>query len=336
MVDEKSRILIVDDEPIVCDLLNDDLTHRGYLCTTSWSGRDALTKMESQDFDIALLDIRLPDLSGMQVLSRIAAEHPDIKTIMISALTNPDEMVRALRLGASDYCTKPFALDEVDSRIRTVLETRKNPLKGQNCETPPYFGIKERDNSPAKDRFTEIAATVFAFEAKDEYFFGHSQRVADIAALIAQELELPLNQIKKIRQAGIVHDIGMMIVAKSTLGGETKVTARRYQQIKYHCEVGELILAHAVDDPAILKIVRHHHEQYDGNGYPDGLSGDLIPLGARILAVADTYDAMKSERHYRSVMSVKTARAEIERCKDTQFDPAVADAFLRIRITPYR
>jgi len=173
-----------------------------------------------------------------------------------------------------------------------------------------------------------IAAFSYALEVKDKDTSDHSKRVAEIAAAIAQGLGLPQDDIEKVRLAGLVHDIGMIGVRESVLNKQERLTEAEYRHIMYHCEVGERILAPVVKDKSILKMVKYHHERYDGGGYPDGLHDEQIPLGARILTVAEAYDAMTSKHLYREAMSPGAARADIAFCTGTQFDPKVADVFL--------
>ena len=161
---------------------------------------------------------------------------------------------------------------------------------------------------------------------------AHSKRVAEIAATIAQELDLPQDDIEKVRLAGLVHDIGMIEVGKSVLRKKESLTEAEYRHITYHSEMGEHILASMVKDESILKMIKHHHERYDGGGYPDGLHDEQIPLGARILALAEAYDTMISRHPYRKAMSPEAARAEIVFCTGTQFDPKVANVFLNQKL----
>lgn len=161
---------------------------------------------------------------------------------------------------------------------------------------------------------------------------AHSKRVAEIAAAIAQELDLPQDDIEKVRLAGLVHDIGMIEVRGSVLKKQEALTEAEYRHITYHSEMGEHILASMVKDESILKMVKHHHERYDGGGYPDGLHDGQIPLGARILALAEAYDAMISRHPYREAMSPEAARAEIVFCTGTQFDPKITNVFLNQKL----
>jgi len=175
-----------------------------------------------------------------------------------------------------------------------------------------------------------IIALACSLEAKNKYTSGHSRRVAEISVAVARELDMPRDTIEKIRLGGWVHDVGKIGVRESILNKKGRLTEPEYRHVTFHPEVGERILAPVLEDEEILKIVRHHHERYDGGGYPDGLSGEQTSLGARILQVADAFDAMTSERPYRKAMNTEAACAEIDRCKGTQFDPEVAGAFLRI------
>jgi len=223
-----------------------------------------------------------------------------------------------------------------------------------------YKKAEEKIRKQAKkiraSSLNSITSLVYALEAKDKYTSGHSQRVTEMATAIARELGMPQDEVEKIRLAGLVHDIGKIGVRESVLNKADKLTDEDYRHVKSHCELGERILKPIVEDEEILKMVRHHHERYDGNGYPDGLSAQQIPKGARILAVADAYtdmsgertgeeklsrgarilavadayDAMTSDRPYREAMTSEDACTELETCKGKQFDPAVVDAFLRV------
>ncbi len=330
----KPQILIVDDEHAVCDLLSAELTEQGYQCSTALDAIEALKETRKHDFDVTLLDIKLPAMSGLELLSRIRSESPNTSVIMITSVCNGDSMVKAFRLGALHYLMKPFDLDEVSVTVRMVLETTGNSVVREGCQRPVHPGRKPTRTRSTKAYFEKLIAKASALEEHDKYNGGHSQRVAAISVSIAQQLALPQHDIENIEIAALVHDIGMIGVSESIPAKPVHLDWRQFQRLAYHCEAGERILAHHVKDYEILTIVRHHHERYDGGGYPDGLHGDDIPPGARILALAEAYGAMTSRRPYRTVMGAKAARAEIERCKGSQFDPEVADAFLAMKRAP--
>jgi putative two-component system response regulator len=327
-VNTKPQILIVDDEHAVCDLLSEELTDRGYQCSTALDAVEALKKMQKQDFDVALLDIKMPGMSGLELLRRVRSECPNTSVIMITCVCNADTMVKAFKLGALHYVMKPLDLDDVAATVRLLLEIKGDSPERKDYQRLVHTGRREATACSKKVYFERLITKAGALEENDEYHSGHSQRVAAMSVSIAQQLALPQQDIENIEIAALVHDIGMIGVNESIQAMQYNLDWQLFQRIASHCEAGEQILAHVAKDYAIESIVRHHHERYDGGGYPDGLCGDDIPLGARILALAEAYDAMTSERPYRAAMSAKSACAEIERCKGSQFDPEVADAFL--------
>ena len=273
----------------------------------------------------------MPGKSGVELLPEIKANYPDTAVIMATATTDTSIAIQCMKQGAYDYLTKPFNLDEVVLSVDRALEKRRLKLKNRDYQQHLEQKVETQARKIRASFLGAITALAYALEAKDTYTSGHSQRVAEISVAIAKELGLPQHSVERIRQAGLIHDIGKIGVRESVLNKPDRLTDEEFQHVKYHCEMGEHILTPIVEDEEILKMVRHHHEHYNGTGYPDGLKYEHIPLGARILAVADTYDAMTSKRPYREAMSDETACAEIERGKHTQFDPEVADAFLKTR-----
>jgi putative two-component system response regulator len=175
-----------------------------------------------------------------------------------------------------------------------------------------------------------LSVLVYIYEAKDKYVSGHSEKVADLAMAISQSLILTPAFIEKIRITGKIHDIGKVGIPEVILNKSTKLTDEEWRFIKTHCDSGEHILQPIVTDAEILSMIKHHHEWFDGKGYPDGISGEQIPIGARILAVADAYDAMMTDRPYLEKMEIPAVIAELERNKGRQFDPVVVDALIRI------
>ena len=330
MAESQGSILIVDDEVAVRRLLSRRVAREGYRCEEASTGDEALIKIRSNLVHLVILDIKMPGRSGMELLPEIKAAHPDIAVIMATAIADTSTAIQCMKQGAYDYITKPFNLDEVVLSIERALEKRKLELENRDYQQHLEQKVGEQAQKIRASFLNAITALVYALEAKDKYTSGHSQRVAEISVAIAAELGLSPQDIEKIRLAGLIHDIGKIGVRESVLNKPARVTASEYQHILSHCDIGEHILTPIVEEEQILMAVRHHHERYDGTGYPDRLSGGQIPLGARILAVADTYDAIISGRPYREARSIQTACDEIQRHKGTQFDPEVVDAFLRI------
>jgi putative two-component system response regulator len=329
MADRQGSILIVDDEAAVRRLLSQRVAMEGYWCEEASTGDEALIKIRTTPVHLVILDIKMPGRSGIELLPEIKVAYPDIAVIMVTAVTDTSTAIQCMKQGAYDYVTKPFNLDEVVLSIERALEKRRLELENRDYQQHLEWKVGEQAQKIRASFLNAITALVYALEAKDKYTCGHSQRVAEISVAIATELGLPQQNIEKIRLAGLIHDIGKIGVRESVLNKPGRVNADEYQHILSHSDIGEHILTPIVEDEQILRAVRHHHERYDGTGYPDRLSGSQIPLGARILAVADTYDAIISGRPYREAQSIRAACDEILRHKGTQFDPEVVDAFLR-------
>jgi len=334
MTNKQGIILIVDDEGVIRRLLYQKLSSEGYQCQEADGAAQALDKLRSNAVELVLLDIKMPGKSGVELLPEIKASYPDVAVIMATAITGTNIAIQCMKQGAYDYLTKPFNLVEVVLSVDRALEKRRLELENRDYQQHLEQKVEAQARRIRTSFLSAVTALAYALEAKDKYTSGHSQRVAEISVAISKELGISRYDIEKIRLAGLIHDIGKIGVRESVLNRPDRLTYEEFHheefhQMKRHCEIGEHILNPIVDDEEILMIVRHHHERYDGTGYPNRLSGEQIPLGARILAVADSYDAMTSERPYRKAMNVETAYAEIERGKRTQFDPQVAEAFLR-------
>ncbi len=329
MTAKQDSILIVDDEEAVRKLLHQKLSGEGYQCQEAGNAEQALDKLRNTVTDLVVLDIRMPGKSGTELLPEVKASYPDIAVVMATATTDTNIAIQCMKQGAYDYITKPFNLDEVILSIGRALEKRRLELENKEYQQHLEEKVAEQAKKIRASFLGAIMALAYALEAKDKYTSGHSQRVADISVAIAKRMGLPQESVDKVKLAGLVHDIGKIGVMESVLNKPGSLTDEEFQHIQKHPEIGERILTPVADDEEILRLVRNHHEYYDGNGYPDGLTSGQIALGARILAIADAYEAMTSERPYRKAMNDKAASAEIERGKGTQFDPEIADAFLR-------
>ncbi len=330
MAEELAGILIVDDEESVRRLLNRRLTDEGYQCHEASNARQALDALRRKNIGLVMLDIKMPGKSGVELLPEIKSGYPDISVIMITATADMRTAIQCLKQGAYDYITKPFELDEITISAARALDKRRLELENKEYQQHLEEKVAAQANKIRASFLNAITALVYALEAKDAYTSGHSQRVADLSAAIARELNLPHGQIDKLRLAGLLHDIGKIGVQESVLNKPGRLTEAEFGLVKLHPEIGEHILSPIVDSADILEAVRNHHEHFNGKGYPDGLQKDKIPLGARILAISDAYEAMTSERPYRKSMSANAARHEIERHKGSQFDPEIAATFTRI------
>ncbi len=249
---------------------------------------------------------------------------------MATIITDTNTAIQYVEQEAHDYLARPFDLDEVALTVSKAPKKRRAKPKNGGYRQHPEQKVQEPADRIHVSFLDAITALAYALEAKDAYASGHSQRVAETSAAIAREMAMPQNSIDKMRLAGLIHDIGKIALKESILNKPGRLTEQECEHIKSHPKVGERILTPITEDKEILQIVRHHHERYDGRGYPDGLEADQIPLGARILAVSDAYDAMTSNHSYRAVMTAQLACLEIELGKGTRFDPGIADIFLKI------
>ena len=324
-----TKIMVVDDEPGICRVLHRLLTREGYEVKAVSNAQTVLPRLNTARYDLVLLDIMMPGKSGIELLPEIKASYPDTAVVMVTASADINTAIQCMKQGAYDYLTKPFNLDEVFFSVGRALEKRRLELENEEHRHHLEDKVAQQAERIRASFLSAIAALVNALEAKDKYTSGHSQRVADIAVAIAKEMRLPPAIIDKVKLAGLLHDIGKIGVRESVLNKPGSLSDGEFQQIQEHPEIGQHILAPIADDEEILRLVRSHHERYDGRGYPDHLKDSQILLAARILAVSDAYEAMTSERPYRKAMPSAVACAEIERGKGTQFDPEVADAFLR-------
>ncbi len=343
----KAKILIVDDEARVREILSRKLADDGYHCLTAPDGNKALKLLKADQIDLVLLDINMPGKSGAEVLKGIKAKYPDTAVIMVTAIADAHTAISLMKSGAYDYVIKPVELNVLLVSLDRALEKRRLIIENRDYQLHLEQRVKEQTKKIRQSFLNSITSLAYALEAKDKYTHGHSERVTEIAVAIAQELALPQDTIEKIQLAGLLHDVGKIGVRESVLNKPSKLTDEEFDHVKSHSEMGERILRPIIEDKEILEMVRHHHERYDGAGYPDGLTSAQITKGASIvavaeayativsqgamaLAVADAYDAMTSDRPYRPAISPEAACAELEKGKGKQFNPTVVDAFLNL------
>jgi putative two-component system response regulator len=328
---QKENILIVDDERTVRRSLNRCLTLRGFSCTEAGSADEALAAMKKNPADLVILDIMMPGTSGSELLPHIKKSFPDTAVVMATAVVEPDTIVNCMKNGAYDYITKPFDVDELIANINTVLEKRRLELSLREKRQVLEGKVEEQAKELQKLFIDAVESLVSALEAKDKYTAGHSRRVTKIALETAGVLGLKGEEMDNLRWAALLHDIGKIGIDPTIQNKPGELTPEEYNYILTHCVIGPSIVQPLVNDK-IIEIIKHHHDSFDGSGLNQKVTGDMIPLGARILAAADSFDAMTSDRPYRSSMPVTEAINEIIRCAGTQFDPEVIKAFLKTPI----
>jgi response regulator RpfG family c-di-GMP phosphodiesterase len=331
MVDDARSCLIVDDEPGLRRLLVRLMESDGFTCVEAASASDALALLDRSPTMLVLTDLRMSPMDGIELLRAIRARHQDTAVVMITAVADVDVAVSCLAMGALDYLTKPFHLEEVRARVTQALEKRRLLIENRGYQDRLEERVAAQARRLEELFLASIQSLADALEVKDRYTRGHSIRVSQLSTVIATHLDLDAETIKQIGLGGHVHDIGKIGVREAVLNKPGALTEDEYLHIMTHPVVGWRILSPLLGDaPLALNIVRSHHERFDGRGVPDGLAGAAIPLEARIVAVADSFDAMTSGRPYRGArMELDTALAEVMRCAGSQFDPAICDAFAR-------
>ena len=326
------KILAVDDESGIIDSLSIFLKRSGYSFTGVTDPVQAIEMVKAEHFDILLLDFIMFPLHGDQVVEEIRKFDKELYILLLTGhkdLAPPLETIR--RLDIQGYCEKSDKFDQllllIESGVKSVSQMRE--IKKINAELSETY---EKLEQAYLDSIQTVRYTV---EAKDSYTRGHSDRVSEYSCLIGKKLGLPEEDIKRLHIGGLFHDVGKIGVPDNILQKNGKLTDDEYSEIKNHPTIGAHILSTASIFQDIIPIVKHHHEKYDGNGYPSRLKGEEIPYLARIAAIADSFDAMTSKRVYRDSLPVETVISEFERCKGTQFDPKLTDVFLDILRNDY-
>jgi putative two-component system response regulator len=329
---DRANCLVVDDEPRLRQILALLMRSDGFQCVEAENGVVALEELARQPITLVLTDMEMPKMSGIELLKQVRAKYPDVAVVMITGNSDVQTAVGALALGAMDYIIKPFQLDEVRARVRQALEKRRLILENRDYQ----LNLEEKvlvQQRRLEDLFVAgVRSLSAALEAKDPYTRGHSERVAQYSMCLAREHGLGAELIRQIELGGRVHDIGKIGVREEVLNKTGPLTPEEYEHIMTHPVIGWRILAPLLGDaPRALNIVRWHHERFDGKGLPDRLAGQGIPLEARIVAVADSLDAITSDRPYRtSEKTLPMAVEELLRNSGTQFDPDVIAALAAV------
>ncbi len=312
----QQKILVIDDEPQIRDLLVKFLTKLGYAVSTAESGSRALALIKEQAFSLVLCDIMMPEMDGLGTLVKIKKLNKSLPVVMMSGSGTHDRFAEAITQGAVDFIAKPLNLMQAKKVIAHALTPQINSRDTTvHLLREGYLGL--------------LRIMIQTLETKDPYTKDHSRRVAEYAIQIAQTMKLPEGTIEVINYAGLLHDIGKIRVSDTILTKPGKLTAGEWIEMKMHPTTGSMIVEQLKLFRAEEPLIRHHHERFDGAGYPDGLANSRIPLGARILALADTYDALTSARPYRQAMDKTEAIKIIKDNRDTQFDPELTEVFLK-------
>ncbi len=334
---ESPNILIVDDDLAVREVLSVLLSEEGYACTCAEDARTAL-ELLPQGFHLVISDLKMPEHDGLWLLDRIRASDQEIAIIMLTGYGDTESAVDCLRRGATDYLLKPPKITELVRAIERALSKRRVALARRRYQQRLERNIQDKTQelktalSKAEAAYrSTLLALVAALDAREHETSNHSQRVVRYTDLIARRMGLPEAELLQIRRGALLHDIGKIGVPDSILLKPGPLDPREWEEMRRHSEIGFSILQQIDFLRAPAKIVLSHHERFDGTGYPRKLAGHDIPIGARIFTIADTLDAITSDRPYRKARDFDAARTEIERCCGTQFDPLAVEAFMTIR-----
>jgi len=332
-----ARILLVDDEVTIRQALARFLRDRGYEVHECASGPAALAVLEQERFVLMLCDVRMPEMSGLDVVPRALAIDNDLAVLMLTAVNDAAAATEALSHGALDYLVKPIALTDLQAAVERAVHRRQLEIDRRNVERHIREEVMlrtmelEREKAALHALTIGIAETLInAMEAKDQYLRGHSRRVAEQAASVAEELGLDADLVENVRLAGRLHDIGKIGIREDILNKPGALTAEEYTHVKEHVRVGMEILEPLRHIPLALEYIHDHHEHFDGTGYPRGLAGEDITIGGRILAACDAFDAMTSKRAFREAYEAKQTIVYLEDEIGRLLDPTVFAALKRV------
>jgi putative nucleotidyltransferase with HDIG domain len=335
---EGTRILIVDDDAAVRDVIGVLLREEGYACTAVASADAALDAARVTDYPLVISDVKMPGHDGLWLLERLRDLHPDTAVVMLTAFGDTEAAVECLRRGASDYLLKPPKVTDLIRALERALAKRRLELARHRYRRSLESRVREKTaelSRALREVETSYSSTLWALvaalDAREHETSDHSQRVVRYTLAIARALGLPERDLPDIGRGALLHDIGKIGVPDAILLKPGKLTEDEWVEMRKHPQIGWTILRSIPFLEVPAAVVLSHQERFDGGGYPRGLRGEDIPLGARIFAIADTFDAMTTDRPYRRRQAVEAARLEISRCAGTQFDPRCAEAFLSIR-----
>ncbi len=326
-------VIVVDDEEAIRNALERFLSKRGYQVRTAASGEEALARLQDGATSLMLLDVRMPGMSGMDLVPEALNLNPELAIVMLSAVTDATSAAICMQRGAMDYLTKPIELTDLANAIERALRRRDTMLQERQISSWLKEELEHRARELERERrkleqlsVATLEALINALEAKDRFLSGHSARVAAFAATVAQQIGLSDDEIEQVRMAGRLHDLGKIGVRESVLNKEGPLTPEEYEHVKEHVVIGSQILAPLTHLGPIVEFVRGHHEHWDGSGYPDRLQGDQIPLGARIICAAEIYDALTTARPYQPMMTPEQAVERMRRLAGSVVDPAVLES----------
>jgi putative nucleotidyltransferase with HDIG domain len=338
-VENREKILIIDDELAPRESIRMVLKDL-YAVSTAAGAHEGLDIMIKNPVDLVVMDIRMPRMDGITALQEIKKKHPDTEVVLLTAYASLETARDAIRFGAFDYLIKPFDKDDVLLIVEKGLKKRRanTGLKMERDILLDRASYLEDQVSKARNNIMTcyegtVNALILTIDAKDHYTYNHSNRVSQLSSQLARELRVPDKIIKEIENAASIHDIGKIGIEEHILKKNGKLTPDEYTEMKKHPVIGVRIVQSVPFLEDAIPVIHHHHERYDGNGYPEGLKGEQIPLSSRIVMVADAVDAMMRARPYREALTIDNVMSELRDNAETQFDPEVVDIILKGKVS---
>lgn len=330
-------VLVVDDEEPIRNALRKFLKQQQFEVYTAGSGEEALQQLRLHKVALMLSDIRMPGTSGVDLVPQALEIEADLAILMLTAVNDATSAALCMQRGAMDYLTKPIELADLGRAVQRALKRREMLLENRHLNqwlkeevTTRTAELHRQQHRMERISTATLEALVNALEAKDPYLRGHSARVADLSANIATELGMNEEEVDRVRMAGRLHDLGKIGTRDAVVNKEGPLTPEEFEHVKQHVIIGAQILAPLVHLGDIVSMVKSHHERWDGTGYPDGLRGEEIPQGGRIIAAAEVYDALTTSRPYQEKMTPEQAVERMADLSATVLDSTVYDALVRI------
>jgi len=332
-----ASVLVVDDEEPIRNALKKFLAQQQYEVYAAASGEEALNQLRRHKVALMLCDIRMPGTSGVDLVPQALEIEPELAILMLTAVNDATSAAMCMQRGAMDYLTKPIELADLGRAVERALKRRGMLLESRELNRWLKEEVTTRTAELHRERqklervsVATLEALVNALEAKDPYMRGHSARVADLSATIAAQLGMPDEEVEHVRVGGRLHDLGKIGTRESVLNKQGPLTPEEFEHVQQHVVIGSQILPPLPHLEHILAMVRSHHERWDGTGYPDGLRGQEIPIGGRIIGTAEVYDALSSSRPYQEKMSPDQTIERMTDLAGTVLDPKVYEAIAAV------
>jgi putative nucleotidyltransferase with HDIG domain len=331
-----SPVFVVDDEPGVRRVVAAVLRKDGYPVKEFEHAHAALDALENEEISLLITDISMPGINGVELAERALGQVPDLAVIIFTGVPDSVTAVQSLRIGVADYLTKPVDMETLRGSVHRTLRRRAEIIRRRELESWLRGEVAKRTRDLESLSVSTLVALVRAMEAKDPYLRGGSERIARLSELMARHLEMEPAEVEAVRTAGLLHDIGMISTPEAILHKPSQLTSEEFSHIKNHVEVGITILSSLGHLEDVIEFIRYHHERINGSGYPEGLRGEEIPLGAQIVGLADSFNALTMERPFRAAVSAGEALQILRAGQGIWFTGRLLDALERAALEEER